>query len=878
MELDEMQVSILKYVLYNNYIKEGKYRDLTWASRVEIITKEISEMLPLIDKNLLKIFVKSNLYVQETNVIDEGYIPWLDKEKENIQWKHTNAYEIYLISKKNWDIETVSSINESTDIILDHMGNPKNDEFLKRGLVIGDIQSGKTANFTFLINKAIDAGYKFVILLSGLHNDLRSQTQIRIENEVLGYTTTEEELKYKVIGIGEIPEFESDVETMTGRGPNDDFKKAYGKLIQGTQNPLVCVVKKNSTVLRNLLQFIKDDIAKNKSDKLETPVLIIDDEVDQASVNTLETENPSTINKLIRSIIKQCKRISYVGYTATPYANIFINDDDIDNEDLSNDLFPKDFVVSLPTSKNYCGVTKFFGNKEEANYDLVELIADEEEFLENPEKNKYDQVKFGAHVEVIKLPNSIINAIDDYIISSAIRKSREGECHCAMMAHIAATVEPARSLKELIEEHIKRLKINYINELPRYKKIWEERFKNVSLQDRFEHIRDKYGDDTWERIEPMISKVFNKIEIKLLNGESNDYIDYTNITESNYIVVGGNKLSRGLTIEGLTISYYIRSTAAYDVAMQMGRWFGYKLNYLDVCRIYGKKSIINDFIHIYDATEELRNDVDLMNSNSLTPREFGFKIKCHERMRPTSLGKMKDSKIVSLSFADTLQQTIKFDLSKKDENIIITNEFVHKLSKEFQLEKDKNNIIFSNIGSEKIIEFLNKYNGPNYESMDNIDLWINYIKKMNSIYELTNWKVVISSLDSGTPMIIDGNEVYKHTRTMLKGTPSATRVISRPEDFRFIYKKENELRKNYNYSKHHKDSPEVRNYFTKQQGLLVIYPLDMLESGSKRVVESSLIGVAIWFPYTENAKNKENYRVNTYYEKNKGNQLLEVNE
>lgn len=877
MEISETQLRMLKFVLYDGYLKDRKYGDLSWNQRVDKIVSELVIQLPIIDENNLRKFVKESLFVQDINVIDEKYVPWLEDVKASISWDQSSAYYTYLLSKKNWDLNTVSSLNDSTDVILDHMGNPRIHKFLKRGLVIGDIQSGKTANFTYLINKSIDVGYKFIILLSGMHNDLRSQTQIRIENEVLGYTTTEESLNDKIIGIGEIPKFEAKVETMTGRGPNDDFKKAYGKLIQGSKNPLICVVKKNSSVLNNLIQFIKDDISKNKGDKLDVPVLIIDDEVDQASVNTKDIKNqPTTINKLIRSIINLCNKVSYVGYTATPYANVFINDsDETMTEEYSSDLFPKDFIVSLPLSKNYCGVSKFFGVKEESNYDLVRIIDDEESFVEDAVLDKYDRIRFKAGDVITKLNKSIKNAIDDFIVASAVRRSREGKVHCAMMVHIAAYITPATTLKLLIEQYINRLKVNYVNELSHYKDVWFNHFKNISSKGRFGYITDKFGEDSWERIEPHISSVFKSLEIKLLNGDSNDFIDYTNIDESEYIVVGGNKLSRGLTIEGLMISYYLRTPSAYDVAMQMGRWFGYKDKYLDLCRIYSKQELIEDFIHIFDATEELRNDVDLMNSLDLTPRQFGLKIKSHPLMKPTSLSKMRCGTTLFLSFENTLQQTIKFNLSKKQDNLIYTNEFIFNLGKNYNYELDKHNVIFSDVESKDVLNYLKNYIGSLDDTFDNTELWIKYIEKANRFGELINWTVVLASLEKGDTLRIGGFDIYKSQRSMMKGNPSSTRVISRPDDFKYIFESESDLRKEYTNTAYKKNDPKILEVFKKEKALMVIYPLDMTAPSRGGIVEKDLVGLAIWFPSSDILSGSVPYHVTQKYLETMNNDYLE---
>lgn len=600
-----------------------------WYEKLDIVTKKIKAISVSLDCQYtdeeLEDIVRSNMTqnVYDEKIIEsEGYVPWLENKKNDIKWVHRDAYHQYLLKKKKWDSKTVFDIDKYSDIILDHMADPTINSFMKKGLVIGDVQAGKTANYTDVINKSIDAGYKFIIVLAGVHNDLRFQTQSRLDKEVLGYNTEifnpGTNTKNR-IGIGEMNVKVIEVEALTKASKSGDLKSKQncGVLLKDDRSPVIAVVKKNTTVLNKLLEIIDYTIQIYDGDKLDVPTLIIDDEVDQASVNTKKPEfDPTRINGYIRKIINKIKRVSYVGYTATPYANILINYDPTEkdnNKEFGEDLFPKDFIIVLPSSSEYCGVKEFFGEKDNTSYDLINIINDEDVLVDEVE-TKDNLIRFKAQSEITKINNSIKRAIKDFIVASAVHRSREGKCHNGMMIHIAAYRKPTTSLKDLVEDYVNELVESYrydIKSRDEYKMIWEDRFKQISIERGF--------NDEWDVIETELPKVFEIIKVKLLNGDSDDVIDYTFSDESEIIAVGGNKLSRGITIEGLMISYYLRTPNAYDTAMQMGRWFGYKKKYLDLCRIYTKPQMVADFIHIFDSNNELREDINLMNSKELTP-------------------------------------------------------------------------------------------------------------------------------------------------------------------------------------------------------------------------------------------------------------------
>ena len=309
---------------------------------------------------------------------DEGHIQWLNAARKK-DWRYWHRYQTFL--EKKMSVEVVGALDESTDNILGRLEDPtRSGVWDRRGLVVGHVQSGKTASYTGLVCKAADAGYKIIIVLAGLHNNLRAQTQIRLEEGFLGYKTSENRDPGKPIGVAEIDSDPSiHPHCATTRDDNGDFRQAVAAhfAISPEERPWLFVVKKQKTVLTQLLRWIQNHVAdtvdKDSKRRLVTKLslLVIDDEADNASVDTGEQlfdeqgnpdeeHQPKTINSLIRKILHAFERKAYVGYTATPFANIFIHRQG-ETKDEGPDLYPKAFIINLAAPSNYVGPAKIFG-------------------------------------------------------------------------------------------------------------------------------------------------------------------------------------------------------------------------------------------------------------------------------------------------------------------------------------------------------------------------------------------------------------------------------------------------------------------------------------------------------------------------------------
>ena len=880
---------------------------------VEIRTKlndSLTIFCPQVDKNDpdLDELVKESVVIVENEpiVFDKGYNPWLQEVKSSITWNYYDRYEKYLVKTKKWNWGTITSINETTDIILDHMHNPKTDAFFGiKGLVMGDIQSGKTANYTALINKSLDCGYKLVIVLAGLTKDLRSQTQKRLDKEVLGYETRPNFQKGNPIGVSLVDTKNLDINAVTNAGDSGDLKKVTAEQITTTLSngmiPMIAVLKKNTTVLKALIENVLSSKQGAKTnDKFDVPVLIIDDEVDQASINTKNAESieeASSINKLIRTMLSKFNRYAYVGYTATPFANVFVNPYGFEKEE-EKDIYPEDFIICLPRPQKYCGVKEYFGintlDEEEDDdaltLDLYERIDDYYNLFDDVIKANH---KVKVDTPVVAINESMHRAFMHFIIASAIKYSRGIEEHNSMLIHIARFKNPATSMRDLVKNEISEMLHEYKygskKEKEKYRVFWQEKIEKISRK----RLLDDYNDE-WSKIEKHIIPVFEMTlnGIIIVNGDSADVCDYESSNVGQHIIIGGDKLSRGLTLEGLIVSYYYRKSNTYDTLLQMGRWFGYRDGWIDLCRIYTIDQYVNDFINAGIATEMFKADIAEMNKMHLTPIEFGLKVKYSPKLAPTSRTKMRKAVKQKISFSDTTQQVLNFEKKYIKENRCATELFLNQYSGDV---RKNGNIVFKNVTSNHIIEYLKSYHECD-EIVGTVSVknWINYIEKLNGNDELVNWTVILHSKSNGdesTKDKLSNYEIYKsqYAERILDGSDESEslyiKAIVDQTDFRDFYDEGSmEYEKIKKYVKYDKD---IYKTFTSQFGVLSIYSMDihkkvfkeevLTKSGTKRKIyekgdvlkgAQGVIGLCAWFPKSDDYENSAvDYYLNAVYQK-----------
>lgn len=578
---------------------------------------------------------------------------WVHK-REDITWTYASAYEEFL-RNEGWPPQMVQSLSDVTTRILGHLQDPLSEgtSWNRRGLVIGHVQSGKTANYTGLIARAADAGYKFIVVIAGIHNNLRRQTQQRIDEAFIGRSSDPEDRRN--IGVGLAPGYPHPA-TLTNI--NEDFNKntaaKSGWKINDFSKPIILIIKKNVTTLTALHKWLKALNAEGGDRISDVPMLLIDDEADNASINTNKEDlDPTRTNAMIRRILGLFAKSCYVGYTATPFANIFINPDAY-GDDVQEELFPRDFIYCLDAPTTYFGSEKVFLN-EETSESIVRPIDDCEGLI--PYSHKRDD-------PVHELPPSLYRALDEFIIARAIRNLRgQASKHCSMMVNVSRFVPVQKAVRDFLSLREKKIREAV---LANYAMPEDVASRNIYMQGLKEAFDAEYADAgfTWAEVKAALNGVFEHLHLYVINSKSDEVLDYARYEKEGVgltaVAVGGLSLSRGLTIEGLTVSYMYRNTKMYDTLMQMGRWFGYRPGFEDLCRVHLSRDSINWYSHIADAAEELVQQVKRMRRDRLSPKDFGLYVRSHpDSLLITAANKMRSGQEVTVeqSFSGRLRES-----------------------------------------------------------------------------------------------------------------------------------------------------------------------------------------------------------------------------
>lgn len=830
-------------------------------------------------------------------------------------WKR---YEMYLEEDKQLPPTVISRIDRLTDDILSLLEDPhKPGKWDRRGMVVGQVQSGKTANYTGLICKAADAGYKVIIIMAGIHNSLRSQTQLRLDEGFRGIDSKQDRV-YRLnsprIGVGRIqmpPDSKIAAHSLTTSDDLGDFKKTTAKAVATYigNDPVILVIKKNGSILKNLLQWIKSShVAEaHESDKIvpNIPLLLIDDEADNASINTklleeganrkFKTKQDVTrINALIRQLLQTFSKSAYVGYTATPFANIFIPHD-VDTDDEGKDLFPGSFIINLRPPSNYIGPAEVFGitTKDKdatAGLPIVRRVIDSEEQLPGQHK---------ITLSPTDLPDSLKEAIQVFILTCAARIARgQGNEHNSMLIHVTRFVRVQDVVTDLVDKEWRSLRTRIengdgarsANLRDELRELWESEFEPTTKKMQVLPPEDRNMTPlVWEDIEPHLALAVGRIQIKQINGTAKDVLDYYDHKDGQSVIaIGGDKLSRGLTLEGLSVSYYLRASRMYDTLMQMGRWFGYRPGYADLCRLYTTPELIEWYRHITAASEELREDFDSMARQGLTPKQYGLKVKTHPGgLTVTSAGKLRYGTKVKVSFSGKLVETHRLSKAKAniEHNFATTDEFI-RLIEQTANRRKPTEYVWESVPSGRVQDYLCALLGdsgmPRTPASDPAKL-AEFIKLKNKREELMEWTVaLISPKSKRATYMIGGLAVSLPERIPALDSTSQIYIIRNrhilTEANEWIDLSEEEKaaavgkQKEWNDRKSADEKQpalelngeNVRAVRPKKRGLLLIYPLDpnakhvdendpsksisVFPEGDERRLGMPIIGFAISFP------------------------------
>jgi Z1 domain-containing protein len=720
------------------------------------------------------------------------------------QWDPSTGYywrrqRAYLIDRLGWNQADVGSLDDATDRIVSHLEDPRPQgpaQFDVRGLVMGYVQSGKTANFCALAAKAADAGYKLVIVLSGIHNSLRLQTQRRI-NRALGLDPTgvpEPDPGWRWIGL-------------TTAAIHGDFRPGTidANVLQGNEHVLM-VCKKNASVLRRLARWIEHRAPAS------LPVLIIDDEADQASINTggnrrpvqeetdlapddidnpqqVEDElDPSVINGLIRTLVRSFSRVSYVAYTATPFANVLINHLAIDRE-VFQDLYPRDFIVALPLPNGYTGAERLFGREAlpgerdgQTGLDVIELVPDHETDLLTPRGDDVDTY------DPVIVP-SLRSAFLDFVLAAAARTHRSGnDVPATMLVHTHHRKAVQNRLGERLRGFVSEIRQSWRYDRtairPDLVEQWNQRFRPVIAS------VDVNRDVPFETIEEHVDRFFrDPVPVLVLNSDSSDELDYDADPNLKAVVVGGNRLSRGLTLEGLLVSFYVRRTEYFDTLMQMGRWFGYREHYVDLTKIWTTLELSGWFRDLALAEEELRREIARYERENLTPLDFGPRIRSHPAMMITANNKMGSARSISQNYSGYLLQTTAFRLESRNwlqSNLDATRQLIAEIGEPNHMPATPSQPTWEGVPWQTIDAFLSRYRFDPRGSNE-MGAIRQYLQAQARQDELIEWYVSmrglsnrVQQLGSDPTLTIGGAAINRIGRTRLRSVPYSIGSLINP--------------------------------------------------------------------------------------------------
>lgn len=689
-------------------------------------------------------------------IIAPEHQEWLNAKKPKLSHSQWNAFSNYLLNCKHFTEESLKPIDDISEKIIDLLEDPTKKENIKvKGLLMGEVQSGKTNTFTAVCHKAIDVGWKFIIILAGMTNDLRVQTQKRMNSDLIGETLSSK-AKEQFCGIKSFSkEYQkSSVVFWNLTTTEDDFVQTQksDKLEDRDNHVAIAICKKNSGILNNLISWLGGDensdinLDRKKIAK-QMPCLIIDDESDQASINSNKDDEEATaVNTAIRTLTEFFDKSAYLAITATPFANIFINPQldlylkDNPTTDKLPDLYPKNFILVKPSPDNYVGVVQLFGDGDnEDNYNkLQEQVVIP---INHEDANEIFATPLKKDSVIDKLPPSLIEAIRYFVCCCAMKEFLHDD-HCTMLIHVDFRKNNHKSISELVSEFIENetnsiklekgfdaYELENSETFKAYQKIWNEgcqRKQHKEDAPKFIDITKKNFLEVWRKY---LFKAIEKIRLETINsdndGEKLSSI-YENHKNTKLIAVGGYALARGITLEGLCVTYLCRKSSSIDTLLQMGRFFGYRENCIDYMKIWMTKTIEEMFEEAAQAQIEFVNQVQEMNdSPNANPLTFGFKIKkapTYLKLRIAAANKMRHSQDVTLDInipGHALQSSkLPMRVEDLDNNIQEIKKFLSKIGEprpeiigkntiEHGYNKD---IVWNNVDPEKIATLIDNFN------------------------------------------------------------------------------------------------------------------------------------------------------------------------
>lgn len=749
------------------------------------------------------------------------------------------ALKAYLEAGTSITDDQIDLLDQASTKIVAHTADPDRASWDTRGLVVGYVQSGKTTNFTAVIAKAIDVGYNLVIVLSGIHNGLRRQTQERLQLQLASADPG---------GLVEMTTMERDF----GR-PTHTLESVLPA--PGARKAVFCVVKKNTAPLRKLQRWLQE--AKQTGGLANVRALVIDDEADQASVAT------PRINPLIRGILAQLPKRTFIGYTATPFANVLIG------TEVADDLYPKDFILNLPEPEGYFGPRMIFGRDELPGreyegpvdgYDMVRRVPPHDADLLRPPRNGvFDP----------DLPDSLVNALLWFWLATAARRVRGDASHSTMLLHTTmrtsvhdAFRDPILELRRIVLDAVCAGKEAVTTVAPdgaernwNLRDIWADESSRVPAEE--------FGLDSvsFDDVASRLIEVVDATTVILEHSKSLERLSYGDEPVT-AIAIGGNTLSRGLTLEGLVVSYFIRSANAYDTLMQMGRWFGFRRGYDDLPRIYMTDELKKWFRHLAAVEEEIRLEIRSYEDQAMRPTDFGVRIRTHPQLLVTQ--KLGAAVQAFTSYGGRRVQVRYFkhrDADWLQQNLVAARALVHAADLVAGREEVAPGIALWRdvpVGAVKL--FLSQYEVHEDSPDMNREMMLKFIDKELEADSLHRWSVAVVGAEPGTPTAevdLAGHVFGSVVRSRLSDGET-----SRADIKTLMSKEHRVLDLSIPLGQARRESEErlmnlrQEDPVHRSQGLLVLYPIDRTsppadeETSTREALDAvdDVIGLALVFP------------------------------
>ncbi len=825
---------IVENFLSSKASPDEHYENLKGFVSIEILDEAYKKFRKILQKP--RAIIPPYALEEQENDSTRTWYPGADNVPGGVYWPRLKSY---LLDEKGWTLQTVRSIDQASDKIVSYLDYPFNPVVKTRGLVVGYVQSGKTANFTAVIAKAADAGYRAFIVLSGTKRSLRQQTQKRLEHELV------------------------DIDKVSWHTPTSDRDFSLRNpgnpeyFLSSQDKKVIFVVKKNTSILRNLITWL----GRTRSDVLNNcPFLIIDDEADEASVNTArnqveqaaEDRERSAINLWLVRLLTLLPKAAYIGYTATPFANVLI-DPSVENQ---GDLYPRDFIIALPKPEGHFGTERLFGRarlvgedeEEFSGIPLINIIPDDDVSLIRPSygnRNEFEP----------ELPDSLKDAINYFLLGICARYVKgQNLQHSTMLVHTTMYTRVHDLTRELIEKYrlelLKNLKLDDNNLLSQLNALWNQQQNQADPNEFFNTAPTSFSE-----LKPYLFDVIENTKVVVDNSRSEYRLNYEDPAQLQ-IVIGGNTLARGLTLEGLIVSYFVRAARAYDTLLQMGRWFGYRHGYEEIPRIWMPQELEEQFHDLALVEAELRQEFEKYSKKGITPAEYGPRIRTHPSLSITSRLKMQFAVDAQVSFSNSRTQTILFnhqDFDWLQRNLDAASQFVSEIiAAGYKAERVNGHYIIYGVASKFVSQFLGIYEFHQHSDV-NEDLIRKYILAQRARGNLDSWNIAIRGLvNPGNGYInIGGIETPLISRTKRIGAAEYANLGA------LMSESDLNIAKIGNYKDDDADN----------KGLLILYPVDKdskAKKGSKTKSDlnavNHLLGLGFVFPDAGEDNTPQSYK------------------